>query len=91
MVSVSAASRVTAGPLGSRLPQVRLIACRSSGYDNIDLAYARAHRIAVSNPGHGYSPATAAASVTGKDTTYNSTRWDSANIRLIAGTPTCWP
>lgn len=50
MVSVSAASRVTAGLLGSRLPQVRLIACRSSGYDNIDLAYARAHRIAVSNP-----------------------------------------
>ena len=54
VVSVSAASRVTAGILGSRLPQVRLIACRSTGYDNVDLAYARVHRIAVSNvPAYG--------------------------------------
>jgi hypothetical protein len=33
------------------------------------------------------SLATAAASGAGKDTAYSSTSWDSANIRLIAGTP----
>ncbi|WP_433791373.1 hypothetical protein [Actinoplanes sp. CA-252034] len=33
------------------------------------------------------SLATAAASGAGKDTAYSSTTWDSANIRLIAGTP----
>ena len=54
VVSVSTASRVTAELLGSRLPQVRLVACRSTGYDNVDLAYARAHRIAVSTvPAYG--------------------------------------
>jgi D-lactate dehydrogenase len=49
VVSVSAGSRVTAGIMGGRLPQARFIACRSTGYDNVDLAYARAHHIAVSN------------------------------------------
>ena len=49
VLSVSAASGVTAGLLESRLPQVQLIACRSTGYDNVDRAYARAHQITVSN------------------------------------------
>jgi len=54
VVSVSAASRVSAELLGTRLPQVQLIACRSTGYDNVDLAYARSHRIAVSTvPAYG--------------------------------------
>jgi len=54
VVAVSAASRVTAGILGNRLPHVRLIACRSTGYDNVDLTYARVHGIAVSNvPAYG--------------------------------------
>jgi len=54
VVSVSASSRVTAELVGSRLSQVRLIACRSTGYDNVDLAYARSHRIAVSTvPAYG--------------------------------------
>ncbi len=54
VVSVSAASRVTAELMAHRLPQVRLVACRSTGYDNVDLAYARAHGIAVSNvPAYG--------------------------------------
>ena len=53
VVSVSAASLVTAEVLGL-LPRVRLVACRSTGFDNVDLDFARAHGIVVSNvPGYG--------------------------------------
>ena len=54
VVSVSVGSQVTAEALERWLPQVRLVACRSTGYDNVDLEYARAHRIAVSTvPAYG--------------------------------------
>jgi len=54
VVSVSAASRVTAEIMANQLPRVRLVACRSTGYDNVDLEYARAHQIHVSNiPAYG--------------------------------------
>jgi D-lactate dehydrogenase len=53
VVSVSAGSQITAETM-SRVPRLRLIACRSTGFDNIDLVHARAHRIAVSNvPAYG--------------------------------------
>jgi D-lactate dehydrogenase len=46
-------SRLGAGVL-QRLPRLRLIATRSTGYDHIDLDYCRAHGITVCNvPGYG--------------------------------------
>jgi D-lactate dehydrogenase len=54
VVSVSVSSQVTADVMRSLLPKVRLVACRSTGYDNVDLDHARAQGIAVSTvPGYG--------------------------------------
>ncbi|HEX6000446.1 MAG TPA: hydroxyacid dehydrogenase, partial [Hyphomicrobiaceae bacterium] len=48
-------SRLDAGVL-ARLPRLKLIATRSTGYDHIDLDYCRAHGIAVCNvPDYGDS------------------------------------
>ncbi len=46
-------SRVTAGMM-AKMPDLRLIACRSTGTDNVDLAEAAAHGITVTNvPSYG--------------------------------------
>ncbi|HEX6001939.1 MAG TPA: hydroxyacid dehydrogenase, partial [Hyphomicrobiaceae bacterium] len=48
VVSPFVNSRLDAGVL-ARLPRLKLIATRSTGYDHIDLDYCRAHGIAVCN------------------------------------------
>ena len=53
IVSPFVNSRLDAGVL-SQLPQLRMIATRSTGYDHIDLSYCHAHGIAVANvPNYG--------------------------------------
>lgn len=53
IVSPFVNSRLDAGVL-ARLPALRMIATRSTGYDHIDLGYCRSHGIAVSNvPSYG--------------------------------------
>jgi D-lactate dehydrogenase len=53
ILSVHVTSTVSA-ELMAKLPKLRHVACRSTGYDNVDLAYARAHHIAVTNvPAYG--------------------------------------
>ncbi|HVQ44486.1 MAG TPA: NAD(P)-dependent oxidoreductase [Candidatus Saccharimonadia bacterium] len=46
VISVHVTSQVTAEVMAA-LPKLKLIACRTTGYDNVDLAYAAAHDIAV--------------------------------------------
>ena len=48
IVSVFIYSALDAATL-AKLPKLKLIATRSTGYDHIDLAYCRAHNIAVAN------------------------------------------
>lgn len=53
VISVFIYSRVDAATL-RRLPNLRLVATRSTGYDHIDLAYCREHGISVCNvPSYG--------------------------------------
>ncbi len=53
VISVHVTSPVTA-ELMAKLPHLQHVACRSTGYDNVDLEYARAHKISVSTvPAYG--------------------------------------
>lgn len=53
VVSVHVTSNVTAEVMAG-LPHLRHVACRTTGYDNVDLGYARAHDILVTNvPAYG--------------------------------------
>jgi D-lactate dehydrogenase len=55
VIAVHVSSPVTAG-LMAQMPQLRHIACRTTGYDHIDRAYAKAHDITVSTvPSYGES------------------------------------
>jgi D-lactate dehydrogenase len=47
VISVHVTSKVTA-ELMAKLPQLKHIACRTTGFDNVDLEYAGAHDISVS-------------------------------------------
>jgi D-lactate dehydrogenase len=54
VISVSADSLVTADIMASHLPRLRHVACRSTGYDNVDVTWAVDHQITVSNvPAYG--------------------------------------
>ncbi len=53
VISVHVSSKVTAS-LMEKLPKLHHIACRSTGYDNVDLTYTKTHAITVSNvPAYG--------------------------------------
>jgi D-lactate dehydrogenase len=53
VLSVHVSSKVTP-KIMAQMPHLRHIACRSTGFDNIDLAYAKAHDITVSTvPSYG--------------------------------------
>ncbi|MDB5178527.1 MAG: D-isomer specific 2-hydroxyacid dehydrogenase, NAD-binding protein [Patescibacteria group bacterium] len=53
ILSVHVSSQVTAGAM-KQMPDLRHIACRSTGFDHVDLAYAKSHQITVSTvPGYG--------------------------------------
>jgi lactate dehydrogenase-like 2-hydroxyacid dehydrogenase len=55
VIAVHVSSPVTAG-LMAQMPQLRHIACRTTGYDHIDRDYAKAHDITVSTvPSYGES------------------------------------
>jgi D-lactate dehydrogenase len=52
-IAVHVSSSVTAG-LMARMPELRHVACRSTGFDHVDLGYAAAHDITVSTvPAYG--------------------------------------
>jgi D-lactate dehydrogenase len=53
ILCVHASSPVTAGLMG-RIPGLKHVACRTTGYDHVDLKYAQQHGIAVTNvPNYG--------------------------------------
>ena len=53
VISMHVSSQVTAEIMGL-LPQLKHVACRSTGFDNVDLSYAKDHNITVSTvPSYG--------------------------------------
>jgi lactate dehydrogenase-like 2-hydroxyacid dehydrogenase len=57
VISVSADSLVAADIMAGHLPQLRHVACRSTGYDNVDVAWAVDHSLISSGQRQTRHPA----------------------------------